>query len=93
MTFFGSNWDEEGWNAAPDVKDTEKLQRIREASSNFHMSMEELGGCGDGNCIIVKPQGMHTNGGCRCNTDRYKMMKYASRSNYYHRLIAKILEE
>ncbi len=23
-------------------------------------------GCGDGNCRIVKPIGMHTNGGCRC---------------------------
>ena len=23
-------------------------------------------GCGDGNCVIKKPVGMHTNGGCRC---------------------------
>jgi hypothetical protein len=25
-----------------------------------------LRGCTDGNCIIRKPVGMHTNGGCRC---------------------------
>ena len=25
-----------------------------------------LMGCSDGNCKIKKPQGMHTNGGCRC---------------------------
>lgn len=23
-------------------------------------------GCGDGNCKIRKPTGMHTNGGCKC---------------------------
>ncbi len=31
--------------------------------------MSELGdlkGCTDGGCIIKKPKGMHTNGGCRC---------------------------
>jgi hypothetical protein len=22
--------------------------------------------CGDGGCIIQRPQGMHTNGGCHC---------------------------
>lgn len=25
-----------------------------------------VNGCGDGNCRIKKPTGMHTNGGCRC---------------------------
>lgn len=28
--------------------------------------LRELGGCSDGNCCIVRPQGMHTNGGCHC---------------------------
>ena len=23
-------------------------------------------GCSDGNCVIVRPNGMHTNGGCKC---------------------------
>lgn len=23
-------------------------------------------GCGDGNCRIKRPQGIHTNGGCKC---------------------------
>jgi hypothetical protein len=23
-------------------------------------------GCGDGNCVIQPPKGMHTNGGCKC---------------------------
>jgi hypothetical protein len=25
-----------------------------------------IGGCGDGNCVVLRPVGMHTNGGCRC---------------------------
>jgi hypothetical protein len=24
-------------------------------------------GCGDGNCVIQPPKGMHTNGGCKCS--------------------------
>lgn len=28
--------------------------------------LEEIGGCGDGNCQVVVRPGMHTNGGCRC---------------------------
>lgn len=26
----------------------------------------DIGGCTDGNCLIVRPEGMHTNGGCKC---------------------------
>lgn len=29
----------------------------------------QIGGCGDGNCVILQPTGMHTNGGCRCPRD------------------------
>jgi len=28
-----------------------------------------IGGCHDGYCVIRKPQGMHTNGGCNCLED------------------------
>lgn len=30
-------------------------------------------GCGDGSCLIRSPQGMHTNGGCRCDERRLRM--------------------
>lgn len=33
------------------------LERIRDGVSD---------GCADGSCVIRKPEGMHTNGGCRC---------------------------
>lgn len=28
-----------------------------------------IGGCGDGHCVILRPVGMHTNGGCGCTRD------------------------
>ncbi|MCR5876980.1 hypothetical protein [Phenylobacterium sp. J367] len=37
--------------------------------------LRELGGCSDGHCIIIKPIGMHTNGGCRCARDEMKMRR------------------
>lgn len=43
------------------------------------MTLEEhlnlIGGCSDGGCIVIEPKGMHTNGGCRCNRDPYKMVR------------------
>lgn len=41
-------------------------------------ALEALGGCGDGDCIIHIRPGMHTNGGCRCATDRYIMSSYSA---------------
>ena len=35
--------------------------------------LEDIGGCGDGGCMIHVRPGMHTNGGCRCSTDPLKM--------------------
>ena len=37
--------------------------------------MEEIGGCGDGGCMVHIRPGMHTNGGCRCNRDPLKMFQ------------------
>jgi hypothetical protein len=32
-------------------------------------------GCGDNSCLVFKPQGMGTNGGCRCYSDPRKASK------------------
>jgi hypothetical protein len=32
--------------------------------------VEEVLGCGDGSCRFVRPNGMHTNTGCRCLESR-----------------------
>lgn len=42
---------------------------------NLKARLEEIGGCGDGGCIVHVRPGMHTNGGCRCNRDPLKMVR------------------
>ena len=37
--------------------------------------LEAIGGCGDGNCIVHRRGGMHTNGGCRCLTNHIKAQR------------------
>ena len=35
----------------------------------FRSMQKIIGGCHDGYCVIEKPKGMHTNGGCSCLED------------------------
>lgn len=37
--------------------------------ARYREVQEILGGCHDGYCVIKKPKGMHTNGGCQCLQD------------------------
>lgn len=44
-------------------------KKVLEALDSFDRSCEFIGGCGDGGCVVFRPRsGMHTNGGCRCET-------------------------
>ena len=51
-----------------------KEEQILEMFKWLEESAEALGGCSDGNCVIHKPKGMHTNGGCRCASDTFNML-------------------
>lgn len=42
---------------------------------NLQSQLEQIGGCGDGNCIVFTRPGMHTNGGCKCWKDGIKMQQ------------------
>ena len=35
----------------------------------YRQLQEVIGGCHDGYCVVRKPKGMHTNGGCNCLED------------------------
>lgn len=48
---------------------------LKNALKLFDDHMELIGGCTDGGCVIVRPKGMHTNGGCKCPRDRVKMQR------------------
>lgn len=45
------------------------------AIAGLDAHLAEIGGCGDGYCVIVRPKGQHTNGGCRCWRDGMKMQR------------------
>jgi len=49
----------------------------------WNKALTVVGGCGDGNCVVLRPKGMHTNGGCRCHEDRMKSRRVMSLASYY----------
>lgn len=52
-------------------------EELRKALQDDAELRHKIGGCSDGGCIIEKPQGMHTNGGCKCNRNPLKMAHFA----------------
>lgn len=43
------------------------MSKLADAIAMYDSVADELGGCGDGYCIIKgRANGQHTNGGCRC---------------------------
>ena len=62
---------------------TRTFDAIRSASEELETSLSAIGGCGDGNCIVLQPKGQHTNGGCRCSRDFLKMQRFAYAHNRF----------
>jgi hypothetical protein len=58
-----------------------RLPRAAAALAAFDEDLARIGGCTDGGCVIVKPRGMHTNGGCKCPRDQIKMQHYIQAVN------------
>lgn len=48
---------------------------VSEALADFERAANVVGSCGDGGCLVKRPVGMHTNGGCRCWTDKMKAQR------------------
>lgn len=44
-------------------------ERSRVLAAEYLELAEMAGGCCDGYCVVVRPKGMHTNGGCKCTHD------------------------
>lgn len=60
---------------------------LEQAAAEYDAHMQSIGGCHDGGCVILKPKGMHTNGGCRCPRDYMKMQRLAYASIKLRRAI------
>lgn len=63
------------------------LDAITIAISDYRIGMAFIGTCGDGDCLIVKPEGQHTNGGCRCYSDKMKAQRAMARGSSLARAI------
>lgn len=51
---------------------TKSQAGLTEALKTYETMRDHVGGCSDGGCLVKKPTGMHTNGGCRCHKDTIK---------------------
>lgn len=72
----------------------EKLaEALAAALSELDEGMAAIGGCSDGYCQIKRPVGMHTNGGCRCLTDRHKATRFAGRHNRFVAIVRATIAE
>ena len=45
------------------------------ALDEYQRLRDGVGGCTDGGCVIKRPTGMHTNGGCKCWQDKIKAQR------------------
>lgn len=61
---------------------TELREKMRAALAKYDEGMTAIGGCGDGNCLVERPRGQHTNGGCRCYFDRMTSQRAMSRGKW-----------
>lgn len=67
------------------------LMELAAALEAFDKVAADIGGCSDGYCIIQRPKGMHTNGGCRCSEDRARMRRFGPRARHFAEQVRTIL--
>jgi hypothetical protein len=72
---------------------SEKLSRIQTAVEIREVQLVELGGCRDGNCIVLRTKGQHTNGGCRCSRDYIRMERLARIERRFAECVLAVLTE
>jgi hypothetical protein len=65
------------------------MNEMQDALNELNEYLNDIGSCSDGNCIIVKPKGMHTNGGCKCSRDHIRMQRYAYAMNRFKEKVVK----
>lgn len=59
------------------------IARLEAALTERDDYLAKVGGCGNAHCIVYDPPGQHTNGGCKCSTDRMAMGRYAYANNRF----------
>lgn len=60
---------------APEQSRETRDAAVQKRLDEYVRLRDGTGGCTDGGCVIKRPTGMHTNGGCKCSHDKYKAMR------------------
>jgi hypothetical protein len=67
---------------------------IARALAELDERLSEIGSCSDGNCLVLKPKGMHTNGGCRCLYHAHiRVQRFAHAHNRFVNAVRSHLED
>jgi hypothetical protein len=72
---------------------TAENEQLRDRLAALDQQAEALGGCGDANCVIHRPKGQHTNGGCHCYENRAKMRVWTRQVAYFRSKVRAALEK
>ena len=86
-------WNTRAEQAAELAKFKALAETLAGALEQYDQGCAAIGGCSDGYCVIQRPKGMHTNGGCRCSDDRNRMRRFASRAAYFREKVAEALRQ
>lgn len=54
-------------------------EEMRAALEAYDAGMHHIGSCGDGGCLIERPKGQHTNGGCQCSHNKSRAQRAMQR--------------
>ena len=71
---------------------SDPLAAIKEAALAYDAAMTAIGGCSDGDCLVKRPTGMHTNGGCRCWRDHMTAQRTMRAAYRLHRALEEALK-
>lgn len=72
---------------------TDIATKIAEAVAEHEAALNQIGGCGDGYCLVTgRAKGMHTNGGCRCWQEKYRAQLAMGAGRRFLEKIKKITE-
>jgi hypothetical protein len=55
--------------------ETKMAPDLEKLLADYERAADAVGSCGDGGCLVKRPVGMHTNGGCRCWTNKMKAQR------------------
>lgn len=67
---------------------------VLDALAAYDKRMQEIGACGDGYCLVTgRARGMHTNGGCRCWSNKYTAQRVMGAARAFRDAVANSLRD